>query len=209
MNACFISYRHPGNKRTTEILRKLADELEARICLHVPGARAYFDLERLEVGDRYQEELATELCRSACMVLFFNRSYFDVTNHFCAREYRAMIELEKRRLGSAASDLQRKGLILTVAIRDPENLPAEITAHRQFVDVSGLMLSPNYFKQTKWLTKLDEIAKAVADRYSIVSKALGATPDNCPDFRLPPFSDIESWLRGVVDSYPPVTMPGH
>ena len=76
------------------------------------GAKVYLDEEKLRVGDLFQEELATELCQSACLVMLFNRSYFDLTHHYCAREYQAMVQLEAQRLGLATGELRRKGLIL-------------------------------------------------------------------------------------------------
>jgi hypothetical protein len=205
--ACFISYRHPGNPDTAKLVRAFGQALESRICLHVAGARAYLDEDKLTAGDIYQEELAAELCASACMVLLFNRSYFDLTHHFCAREYQAMLRLEQQRLALAPDDFRSKGLILPVTLRDPDRLPFEIRGHRHYHDISKLTLVSRSFQSTAWTKELDAIARVVADRYYAV-RSLPAHEHDCAGFRLPPFAEIESWLRQVVAESGPVTLPG-
>jgi hypothetical protein len=207
-NACFLSYRHPGNERTAKIIKTFAEVLESRVCLHAAGAKVYLDDERLRVGDLFQDELASELCNSACMVMLFNRSYFDLHHHFCAREYKAMVQLEKQRLGSGRADLRRKGLILTVAFRDPDSLPDEIKNHRHYVDVSQLALAPRFLEERRWLKKIDEIAAVVADRYA-ASQQSGSMSANCSGFVLPAIGSIEDWLRTTVAAYTHPPMPGH
>jgi TIR domain-containing protein len=208
-NACFISYRHPGNDASARLIHAFARALESRISLHIAGAKVYLDDYKLRIGDRFQEELATELCNSACMILLFNRSYFDVNHHFCAREYQAMLQLEERRLGPSSPDLKAKGLILALAVKNPEHMPDEIKDQRHYLDISKLTLAPRSFEEKAWIKRLDEIAEVVADRYYSLQRLPQVLNHDCSSFRLPSFADIESWLRKVTASYGPTPMPGH
>jgi hypothetical protein len=70
-----------------------------------------FDEKALKVGDQYNQELAFQLCRSACMVMFFSPLHFDVQHPYCALEYQAVLDLERQRLGTAEADLRNKGSI--------------------------------------------------------------------------------------------------
>jgi hypothetical protein len=112
--ACLISYRHghqPGTQRFYEAFRR---ELAIQVDFYLPGMDVYLDTNRVRGGDFFNRELASVLCSSVCMVMLFNPLYFDASNSYAAREYRAMVALEQQRLiddqaGIAASlALQRQ-----------------------------------------------------------------------------------------------------
>ena len=60
----------------------------------------YLDRDRLKGGEFYNEALASNLCKSACLVVLYTPVYFSLDHMYCAREYRAMeqIELARQRL---------------------------------------------------------------------------------------------------------------
>ncbi|MBI3302336.1 MAG: hypothetical protein HYZ72_09725 [Deltaproteobacteria bacterium] len=48
----------------------------------------------------FNKKIEKALCESVCMIVVFTPTYFSGTHFYCVREYKAMVELEKRRLGS-------------------------------------------------------------------------------------------------------------
>jgi hypothetical protein len=57
------------------------------------------------------------------MVLLFSPYYFDMQSMYCAREYKAMLELEAKRLKLLPQGFgKRKGLIIPVVMRGEQYL---------------------------------------------------------------------------------------
>ena len=92
-HSCFISYRHGHGELTERILTDLSTALSNELGL-LRNEGVFVDRERLQGGMFYNEALARALCESACMVMIFTPTYFDTAHTFCAREYKAMEELE-------------------------------------------------------------------------------------------------------------------
>jgi hypothetical protein len=201
-NACFISYRHT----VSPVARQVAEEFRAALAyqleLYVPGAIVYFDTDRLHGGDFFTEELAGQLCRSSCMVMLFCPGYFDLEYTYCAREYRAMIDLEAHRLALARSEFRAKGLIIPVVLRGAESLPDEISLHRHYVSLDKDLLMPKDLRHKNCMVKVREIADIVHRRH----KALGQIDDDllrpCDAFRFPSEDDIRPWLEEIVRAGP-------
>lgn len=95
--SCFISYRHAEGELHRRIIRDLFEALSEELELHV-GEKIFLDEERLRGGFLYNEVIAEALCMSACMVLVYTPTYFDLEHSYCAREFRAMEALEEYRL---------------------------------------------------------------------------------------------------------------
>jgi TIR domain len=206
VNACFISYRHT-DKDAQQFVKAFVRRLKKQLNLWLPNARVYFDEEGLKVGDMYKEELAFELCRSACMVMFFVPLHFDVNHPYCALEYKAMLELEGQRLGQGVADLQNKGLIFPVVYRGLEDLPREIKDCRNYLNFEHLILESD-FKKRDCHAELMKLSKQIYDRYRSLTNAGLVQPAPCKQFRFPELGTIKDWLEGVA----PVrafTMPGH
>ena len=91
--SCFISYR----SRSVELARDFQESLDREL-RHWTTLPIYRDEVRLDGGDFYNRELALALCQSACMVMIYTPTYFDLESTYCAREYRAMEILESTRL---------------------------------------------------------------------------------------------------------------
>ncbi|MCJ7602816.1 MAG: toll/interleukin-1 receptor domain-containing protein [Desulfobulbaceae bacterium] len=71
VNACFISYRHTNDPDAHQFVMAFVRQLKKQLGWWLPGVPIFFDEKGLNVGDQYNEELAYQLCHSACMVLFF------------------------------------------------------------------------------------------------------------------------------------------
>ena len=135
-NTCFISYRHGGHEHSRKLVESFYQALSGELDLYIRGSRVYLDRERLRGGDFFSQELATQLCRSVCMVLLFDPSYFDLASPYCAREYKAMLDLEEQRRMCCPAGM---GLIIPVIIRGEKLLPDEIKNSRQFYSFEKLL----------------------------------------------------------------------
>ena len=207
MNACFISYRHPGNKYAQKIIESFRDALTGQIALFIPRARVYFD-DNLKYGDFYNPELASQLCQSSCMVMLYNPFYFDLEHTYCAREYKAMVELEKTRLQLASHQFKNKSLIIPVVIRGEHSLPNEIKDHREYVTFDKQLLQPADFKKRPLMEKVYKIARAVYQRYCVCRHLGSALTKDCDGFQFPTENEIRPWLEEMVAMKPELYAPG-
>jgi hypothetical protein len=207
VNTCFISYRHLGDPDAAAIVTAFKKALVTQISLWIPNASVYFDTERLQGGDFFSRELARQLCRSSCMILLFNPFYFDVDHPYCAREYKAMLHLERDRLAKLPRELQSSGLIIPVIIRGEESLPNELKTQRQYFSLDQYLLQPADFQQRECLAEIRKIANVVYHRYRLMSR-FGADATDCSAFDFPSEDDIREWLHQIVDDQPNPRMPG-
>jgi len=199
-HACFISYRHghePGVQRIYESFRR---ELAIQVELYLPGMEVVLDTSHLRGGDFFNEDLASALCNSVCMILLFSPYYFDPRNTYAAREYQAMISLERKRL-ALISPANRKGLIIPIIIRG--SLPDEITKERQYYTLD--LLSPDDIKKVESRKKLKRIAEDIYHRHEAFRTATKDPCGLCNGFKFPSEEDVRSWLAGITS--PPQRMP--
>ena len=198
--ACFISYRHghePGVQRFYESFRS---ELAVQVEFYLPGMQVYLDTDRLRGGDFFNNDLALALCNSVCMISLFNPYYFDVKNTYTAREYRAMVNLEQRRL-SLLPPPDRKGLIIPIVIRG--TLPEEIRNERQYYTLE--LLAPGDLKKPKSREALRKVAEDIYYRHEAFRVAKEDPSAPCDGFDFPSESDVMDWLTGITA--PPLKMP--
>ena len=205
VNSCFVSYRHTGDPQADKFVQVFVAQLQKQVALCMPGVPVFFDKEGLKVGDRYNEELAYELCRSACMVLVFSPLYFDVHHPYCALEYRAMVELEQKRLCQAV-DLSKKGLILPVVFRGLDDLPGEIKNHRNYENFDHIA-TESQFLLRDCQRRLKLLAEEIWKCYRGLNNARVFVQDDCQQFRFPDKAQVLPWLKGVASIR--VNMPGH
>ena len=206
INACFISYRHT-DAASHQFVQAFVKQLEKQLHLWLPNANVFFDKDGLQVGDLFNEKLADELCRSACMVMFFLPLHFDCNHPYCAMEYKAMLELEKNRLGQSVDDLRNKGLIFPVVYRGADYLPAEIKDHRQYEDFQHLIVEAD-FERPDCHARLMKLSEAIFNRYTALTKSGVIKSDECKLFRFPSKDEIKDWLE-EVSPIQTFTMPGH
>jgi hypothetical protein len=207
VNACFVSYRHTDDPDAHAFVKAFVRQLKKQLKWLLPNAPIFFDEEGVKVGDRYNDELAFQLCRSACMVMFFSPLHFDVLHPYCALEYRAMLSLEQQRLGAALTDLRNKGLILPVVFRGLDCLPPEISGARDYENFDHIVVESD-FEDRDCQKRLMEIARQIYVRYVAQSNAGVFATTNCDQFRFPKKVEIEAWLMQVsqIRSF---SMPGH
>ncbi len=91
--SCFVSYRHSSDDIVTRLQTALETEIPKWLNLKI-----YVDKSRLQGGNFFNGQLARALCESVCWIVIYTPTYFDKSYTYCAREYRAMEYLERRRL---------------------------------------------------------------------------------------------------------------
>jgi hypothetical protein len=205
-NACFISFRHGEQELTQRFVSEfhsgISGELETQLGR---SAGVFLDEERLTGGDLFNEAIAEHLCTSSCLIVIYTPSYFDLSHTYCAREYKAMVELERRRLALLGQGLDRThGLIIPVIFRGEKILPAELREHRQYYDFADFLLTGRKLhKHSRYAGAIREMGEYIAERH----RALAATVnEDCAGFRLPADGDIRQWLEGIVPG--PRPLPG-
>ncbi|HKO57558.1 MAG TPA: TIR domain-containing protein [Thermoanaerobaculia bacterium] len=201
-NACFISYRHAGP--ATPIVRAFCDVLQEQLALLAPSLPIYRD-NLLGPGDYVEADLARGMCGSACMVLLFTPEYFDVHHSYCAREYRAMVALEKRRQDALPAEL-RKSLIIPVIMRGESRVPAELRP-RLFKSFDRVLLQKSDLKKTGVVRSIYDVANAIYDRIDAMRSADPLLAVDCSQFSFPSDAEIADWLRAVAP--PPLASPNH
>jgi hypothetical protein len=205
VNACFISYRHTGDPDADKFVQAFYAQLKKQVAICMPGVPIFFDEKGLKIGDKFNQEIAYQLCRSACMVLVYSPLYFDNNHPYCALEYLAMLDLEKRRLGTIANDLRNKGLIFPVVIRGLEDLPDEIKGQRQFEKFDHIV-HESQFEELECLKCLKALAEEIWKRYRELHNS-NVFPSDCSKFSFPDKSSIADWLYTVAPLHD--KMPGY
>ena len=199
-HACFVSYRHAGP--ATDIVAGFCEKLAAQLALYT-NYQIFRDRKRLAPGDYLDNELATAMCRSSCMVLLFTPHYFDLDHPYCAREYQAMLELERRRRPMLAP-LQGKSLIIPVIMRGESRVPAELKAS-VCVSFEDRLLQTSNLRRQNVLEDVLKIAKAIHERIEAMQNVISDPAADCSSFRFPNTEDIRPWLQQIVR--PPLGNP--
>jgi hypothetical protein len=206
---CFVSYRHHGGKLAGHMIEDFASALSGELQT-LTGKDAYIDRERLKPGYFYKEHIARNLCRSACMVLFFTPTYFEKEHTYCAREYRAMLALETKRLALLADGgaPPAYGLIIPVVFRGGKYLPTEISNVRQSLSFETYTLIQNeLLRQPEFANRVRELAEYIADMWRRLDKLHPDPCLDCNDFKLPTDAEISAWLPEVLPQ--PQPFPRH
>lgn len=198
--SCFISYRHGPVPGVQKIYESFWEELAVQVGMYLP-LRVYLDRDRLRGGDFFNRELASALCNSVCMISLFNPYYFDVTHTYPAREYQAMVSLERQRLASMPASARAKGLIIPIVMRG--TLPEEITKERQFYELN--LMTPRDLKKDESREVLGKIAEDIYHRHEEFRQAGWDPCRYCDGFDFPRDSEIKDWLEGITA--PPPRLP--
>jgi hypothetical protein len=205
-HTCFLSYRHGQHSIKQRFIREFHQALSGELAL-LRNENVYVDWDRLEGGDFYNEALARALFESVCMVVVYQGNYFDLEHTFCAREYRAMCDLETQRLELLPNREGRDhGLIIPVILRGANAIPPEITSRRQYHDFSKFMLIDEELERHPlYAPRIRQIGDYIHERCSLLEGA--PIPENGGDtFRLPEEEAIEPWLKGIAP--PRMRFPG-
>jgi hypothetical protein len=195
--SCFISYHRGQHKLAKKMIEDLYEALSNEIELYMRDKKIFLDKD-LECGDLYNEKLAKSLCRSACMIMVFTPAYFDKKHTYCAKEFKAMEKLERKRLKLLKNEgLRESGLIIPIIFRGGDYLPSDIREYRNCYYFDSYMLfSGDISTHPEYAPKI----KIIADKIFRLCKKFEDLPaafDDCDRFKLPSDEEIEKWLNGI------------
>jgi hypothetical protein len=203
-HSCFVSYRHGQQSIKEQFIRRFHDSLSAELELF-RKEDIYVDYERLKGGTFIESHIALGIYESACMVMVYHPTYFDHEHLYCAREYRAMVTLERQRLAQVSSAAARaQGLIIPVILRGKDTLPAELSAQRMYEDFSKFMLADLDNGIKSYANHIKRIAEYIHERcVALEGIEMAMKPD---EFVLPSNNSVSEWLNSL--DLPKARFPG-
>lgn len=202
--SCFISYRHrPDDDIVPGLVSSLQKELSLWLDMDV-----YIDKERLEGGDFFNNELARALCESVCLIVVYTPTYFSKQHTYCAREYKAMEELEEQRLHELGLPKNKQhGLIIPIVYRGEEKLPENIKKDRNYHLFEAFQVSGrDNLKNPEYAEKIKEIAEYIGKRCDELQVVEDNVCAGCDTFSFPTEHDISSWIEDMLPPKP--ILPG-
>jgi|SRR6267378_7114665 len=200
--ACFISYRH-ATGFSARFVKELYEALHERLQVLVDTSHGpvIIDQERLKSGGTlYNPALSSALCQSACLVVIFTPVYFNKKHTYCAREYRAMVMLEKERLKLLEGKGDpTNGLVIPVVFRGWNRLPEEISKNRQCYRFDQFQPYHKKLGQGRlYSVEIEEMASYIALRFEELNNLTTDLSLKCSDFKLPTDREIRDWLDRVA-----------
>ena len=198
-HACFISYRHRPGREYMTIIEDLRTTLQDEVVIWM-NQQVYLDSDRLRGGNFFNRSLARALCESVCMVVFYIPPYFDSDYTYCAREFKAMEELEARRLRALDIEGGENGLIIPIVCRGWDVFPQEIKDSRHCHNFEPYYMQKRKISQhPKGLTEVRRIAKYIFDRYQEMKARADELCRGCGQFNIPQDADVRPWLTQLLE----------
>ena len=203
--SCFISYRPIPSNDYKATLQDFYKELEGEI-LYWLTLNSYVDLQRTD-SDFVNQTLAATLCRSVCMVVLYIPPYFDLNYTHCAREYKAMEDLEAKRMALLGhTDKKTQGLIIPIIFRGwDDSFPDEIKKERTCYNFEPYLIGKKLSKHRKVKEEISKIAKYIFGRYQALRSVRPDPCGTCTGFSYPSATDVLAWLtvvQGARNKFP-------
>lgn len=157
----------------------------------------WFDRSRLEPGNLLDTAIGQGICKSACMIMFFTKLYFDEEHPYPARELKAMQDIEEQRM-KYLND-KSSGLIIPVILRNPEKFP-EVMKNRLHYDFSAYALNqyPSAGLRKKYSAQIKEIADYILKRCESLEASASSIQQNCDQFCLPSVEAAQTFVQTVL-----------
>jgi hypothetical protein len=193
---CFISYPHGQDDVLVPFVDDFVKGLEIEIGA-LTRKKVWIDKKFLKGGFRLDEEIGPDLCKSACMILLYTPLYFDAEHNYCARELKAMQDLEERRLATVKD--KGKGLIIPVVLRGEKRFPATLSNQRLYYKFTDIEFNnPLDIIRVKYATEIREIAEYIVDRCEQLDEMAGKDPHDCEAYCLPSPDDARKFVENVL-----------
>jgi hypothetical protein len=191
--SCFISYAHGQRNVMVSFINDFVDGLEREIYAQIN--KTVFVDKYLEGGDWLDESISLNLCKSACMILVYTPLYFATEHVYCARELKAMQDLEERRLKLVEN---KKGLIIPIIVRGKENFPQVLNKRKVYDFTSIEFNDPGDVFRAKFASEIKAIAQYIVDRCHQLDKISSQLSHNCEAFRLPDADEARQFVETVL-----------
>ncbi len=195
--SCFISYR----RRSAELAQDFHLSLDREL-RHWTSLPIFRDDTEIKGGDFLENKISLALCESACMVMIYTPTYFDMFRTYCAREFKAMEVLEAKRnkmLGARRNE--KHGLIIPVVYRGWDYFPKQISDRLSYkfdFNVCG----KSYLNRNEYQVSIKEIAQYIYSRCNELN-ALSKDPcEECSKFEMPSENEVLPWIASMLPQKP-------
>lgn len=193
---CFISYPHGQDNVLVPFVDDFVAGLEKEIFAQT-RKRVWIDYKFLKGGYRLDEEIGPDLCKSACMILIYTPLYFDAEHTYCARELKAMQDLEEQRLKLLKD--RGKGLIIPIILRGEKRFPKALSEKRLYYKFTDIEFNnPTEKIRVKFAKEIKEIAEYIIDRCELLDEVANKIPHDCDKFDLPSPDDAKKFVEEVL-----------
>jgi len=174
----FISYPHMGEAGQSHLITEFVEALESKLAfiqIHTDTVPTYRDVRRLQPGFRWEKALAQALCHSRCMLLVYSPAYFSC--EYCALEFKAMQELEQKRVGRPINSMIIPIIVLAENGNKGLLLPEELRPF-QYEDFRTILNPKRQFENIGTLKKL----RKIADRLSEIRQSSPEPTQDCETY---------------------------
>jgi hypothetical protein len=131
------------------------------------------------------------------MILLYTPLYFDAEHNYCARELKAMQDLEERRMATCKD--KGKGLIIPVVLRGEKRFPAALSNQRLYYKFTDIEFNnPEDVIRVKYATELREIAEYIVDRCELLDEMAAKDPHDCEQYCLPSSDEARKFVETVL-----------
>jgi hypothetical protein len=202
--SCFISYRHKNDDIAQHLVSSLETELNRWLDMEV-----YVDKDHLKGGDFFNNELAKALCESVCLIVVYTPNYFSKKETYCAREYRAMELLEKKRWDILGIPKNKKhSFIIPIVYRGYKKLPENIKNERQYYPFENYQLTgQDNLQNPEYAEIIKEIAEYIQERRDELSWVEHEVCKCCDEISFPLEDDVFfDWIEQMLP--PKQKLPG-
>jgi len=193
---CFISYPHGQDNVLVPFVNDFVDGLSKEIYAQT-RKKIWIDYKFLKGGDRINEEIGPNICKSACMIALYTPLYFDAEHTYCAREFRAMELLEQERMVYLVE--KGHGLIITVILRGAKRFPKVLESSRKYYKFDDIELNDPVDKiQVRYAQEIKEIAEYIIDRCESLDEVEAEIKHDCDGFCLPSEEEARTYIKTVL-----------
>lgn len=193
---CFISYPHGQDDVLVPLVKELVKGLETEIYAQT-RKRIWIDYEYLKGGSRLDDEVGPDICKSACMIVIYTPLYFDTEHTYCARELKAMQDLEEQRMKLLKD--KGKGLIIPVILRGANRFPTALSQKRLYYKFTDIQFNnPKDKIHVKYAKEIMEIAEYIIDRCARLDEVADEFPHDCDQFCLPSHDEARKFVETVL-----------
>lgn len=193
---CFISFPHGQRKRLVPIVKNFVEGLETEIAL-LTEKEIWIDSNFLEGGKRLDKTIGPSICKSACMIILFTPFYFDKEHVYCAREFKAMQDLEEQRLKLLEN--QGNGLIIPIILGGESYFPESLRKKSIYYDFTDIEHNNPWNKiRVKYKTEIKAIAKYIFERVKSLEKVMDKFSHDCDKYCLPTDDEAIEFIETIL-----------
>lgn len=193
---CFISFRHFGDRISEAFIKQFCECLSAEL-LPLTGQQPFIDSKRLQAGHSLKDEIADAICKSACMIVIWTPQYFNEEYLWCTMEYKAMKDLEEKRLEQLPFSEKSKRIIIPVIYRGSIFYPEKLK-DIMYLNFENFTLYEAEMIQNKvYASEIKRLAEYITDRIKTFETKNIRYWRDCNNFSLPTETEAKDYVNKV------------